>query len=89
MLSPKRLERHIKGVSNHRRIIILNLLDQMPGLSLMEISVRLKWNGKTTAEHVRRLAIAGLITKGRHSGIVPHKLTRRGQNVLKFLKTLE
>lgn len=89
MLSPGRLQRHMKGVANHRRISILLLLEQSPGLSLLDIAERLKWNFKTTADHLRRLSAAGLISKGRHTGSVPHKLTRRGQTVLNFLKNLE
>ncbi len=88
MLSPTRLQQHMKGVANHRRISILVLLEQSPGLSLLDIAERLKWNFKTTADHTRRLATAGLVSKGRHTGSVPHKLTKRGQIVLKFLRTL-
>lgn len=79
----------MKGVANHRRISILLLLERNPGLSLLDIAELLKWNFKTTADHVRRLATAGLVSKGRHTGSVPHKLTKRGQVVLKFLRTLE
>lgn len=79
----------MKGIANHRRISILLLLERSPGLSLLNIAERLKWNLKTTADHVRRLTLAGLVSKGRHRGSVPHKLTKRGQIVLKFLRTLE
>ncbi|MBI2591955.1 winged helix-turn-helix domain-containing protein [Candidatus Saccharibacteria bacterium] len=79
----------MKGVANHRRISILLLLQQNPGLSLLETAGRLRWNFKTTAEHIRRLVSAGLISEGRHSGSVPHRLTKRGQVVLRFLKNLE
>ncbi|MBI2588866.1 winged helix-turn-helix domain-containing protein [Candidatus Saccharibacteria bacterium] len=89
MLSPKRLQRHMKGAANYRRISILILLEQNPDLSLVEIAERLKWNLKTTADHIRRLSMAGLVSRGRHTGSVPHKLTKRGQTVLKFLRTLE
>ena len=89
MLSAKRLQRHMKGVANHRRISILLLLERNPGLSLLDIAERLKWNFKTTADHLQRLTTAGLIIKGRHTGSVPHKLTKRGQTVLEFLRTLE
>ncbi len=79
----------MKGVANHRRISILLLLEGNPGLSLLDIAEHLKWNFKTTADHLRRLTSAGLIIKGRHTGSVPHKLTKRGQTVLKFLRTLD
>ena len=89
MLSLRRLERHMKGAASRRRIAILLLLETKPGLSLLEIAEQLKWNIKTTAEHVRRLALAGLISKGHHTSFVPHKLTPRGRQVLQFLRKLE
>lgn len=83
------LERIVKGFANHRRIEVLDLLDKEPELSVMEISEKLKINFKTASEHIRRLAIAGLVIK-RHSGnSVRHKLPERGVRVLKFLRTLE
>ena len=89
MLSPIRLQKHLKGVANHRRIDILLLLDASPGLSLLNIAQHLKFNFKTAADHIQRLVTAGLVSKGRNSGSVPHRLTKRGQIVLGFLKTLE
>ena len=54
-----------------------------------EISERLDINFKTGSEHIRRLAIAGLVIK-RHAGNnVRHKLTESGLAILKFLRTLE
>ncbi len=85
----KRLERIIKGFANHRRIQILELLKENPELSVFEISDSLNINFKTASEHIRRLAIAGLVMK-RSSGLnVRHKLTDLGVAILKFLKTLE
>lgn len=83
------LERIIKGVSNHRRIEILELLKKKPELSIIDISEILNVNFKTISEHVKRLAIAGFVLK-RHAGhSVRHKVTKRGLIVLKFLRTLE
>jgi len=85
----KRLERIIKGFANHRRIQILELLKENPELSVFEISDSLNINFKTASEHIRRLAIAGLVMK-RSSGLnVRHKLTDLDAAILKFLKTLE
>lgn len=84
-----RLEKITKGAANRRRVAIMLLLEDKPGLSLIEIAETQRWNLKTTAEHARRLAATGLISKGRHHGSIPHKLTRRGASVLKFLKSLE
>lgn len=89
MLTPKRLERHVKGFSNHRRIQIMLLLEKHSGPSLVEISDKTKINLKTAADHTRRLSSSGMINKKRRLGYVAHSLTPRGKLVLRFLKSLE
>lgn len=87
--SYRQLERIVKGFANHRRIGILAALDKEPELSVADISERLGINFKTASEHIRRLAIAGLVLK-RSSGLnVRHKLTARGKSILIFLRILE
>lgn len=88
-LSFRALERMVRGFSNHRRIEMLQLLKTKPELSLEEIAGTLKINYKTAAEHVRRLALAGLVLKRNEGNAVRHKLTLRAQSILKFLRTLE
>jgi len=83
------LERIVRGFSNHRRIEILVLLSDHPELSVSGISKKLKINLKTAAEHIRRLAIAGLVIKRSDGNSIRHKLTPRGESILKFLRTLE
>jgi len=85
----RQLERIVRGFSNHRRIEILELLAKQPELSVIEISEKLKINFKTGSEHIRRLAIAGLVIKRSAGNSVRHKLTDRGEGILKFLRTLE
>lgn len=85
----RELERITKGFSNHRRIEVLDLLNGKPELSLMDISEELKINFKTASEHVRRLAIAGLVMKRHQGNSVCHALTSRGKTILKFLRILE
>ncbi|MBI2121749.1 MAG: helix-turn-helix transcriptional regulator [Candidatus Sungbacteria bacterium] len=89
MEKPRYLERIIKGCANHRRIEIVVLLDRMPELSVMEIADMLRINFKTASEHIRRLAIAGLVMKRNEGNSVRHALTMRGKSILKFLRTLE
>lgn len=89
MKKTKQLERIVRGFSNHRRIEIMALLDRAPELSVIEISDALRINYKTGAEHVRRLAIAGIITKRNDNNSVRHALTENGASILKFLRTLE
>ena len=83
------LERIVRGFSNHRRIEIMELLSKHPELSVVEISNELKIEYKTAAEHIRRLAIAGLILKRSAGNAVRQKLSDRGDVILKFLRTLE
>ena len=85
----KRLEKIMKGVANHRRIQILELLEKQPELSLQEIPEILNINFNTASKHLRRLAIAGLVMKRSDGVSVRHKLTNRGLSILKFLRTLE
>ncbi|OGY99561.1 MAG: hypothetical protein A2945_02865 [Candidatus Liptonbacteria bacterium RIFCSPLOWO2_01_FULL_52_25] len=83
------LERIVRGFANHRRIEVLDLLEKHPELSVIQISEKLRVNFKTVADHVRRLAIAGLLMKRSEGASVRHKLTSRGAHILKFLRTLE
>jgi len=83
------LERIVRGFANHRRIEILHLLEKHPELSVVQISEKLRVNFKTVADHVRRLAIAGLVLKRSDGVSIRHKLTSRGTYILKFLRILE
>ena len=85
----RNLERITRGFSNHRRIQILDLLEKYPELSVLEVSKELKVNFKTIAEHIRRLAIAGLVAKRNDYRDVRHTLTKLGKNILTFLRRLE
>lgn len=87
--SNRQLERIVKGFANHRRIEILQILDKEPELSVDEISEKLEINYKTASEHIRRLAITGLIMKRSDSMNVRQRLTTRGESILKFLRMLE
>ena len=87
--TPKQLERIVKGFANHRRIQIMSLLKTEPELSLGGISKRLKLDIKTASAHVIRLATAGLVLKRSEGRQVRHGLTRRGEAILTFLRTLE
>ena len=83
------LERIIRGVSNHRRIEILELLKQTPELSIADISEKLDVNFRTISEHIKKLAIAGFVIKRSDGPSVRHKITERGLSVIKFLRALE
>ena len=85
----RQLERITKSFANHRRIQILELLEKEPELSVFEISQRLGINFKTASEHIRRLAVPGLVIKRSDGVSIRHKLTGRGLEILEFLRILE
>ncbi len=58
MLAIKRTEKIVKGFANHHRIRILLLLESEPGLTLTDITEKLRVNLRTSSEHTRKLAIA-------------------------------
>jgi len=82
-------ERIWKGVANHRRMQIVDLLDRESELSVMDIAEHIAIDFRTASEHLRKLVLAGLIMK-RSDGIsVRHALTKRGKDILKFCRILE
>lgn len=83
------LERLVRGFSNHRRIQIMEVLKKTPEMSVDDIAKLLDINYKTAADHIRRLAIAGLVLKKSDSVSIRHKLTSRAEYILKFLRTLK
>jgi len=85
----KQIERHVKGIANHRRIEILMLIQKRKELSLEEIADELNGNLKTVSEHTRRLASAGLINKKPAGRLILHTLSPYGQIFYRFLNTFQ
>jgi len=85
----RQLERIVKGFANHRRLQILRILQKEPELSLQEISEKVKSDFKNISAHVNKMAISGLVIKRNELHSVRHKLTKRGLEVLKFVRILE
>jgi DNA-binding transcriptional ArsR family regulator len=85
----EKLERIVKGFANKRRLAMLALLERRPDLPLFGIAETLHLNLKTVSEHVRRLSLAGLVTKRSQGNSVRHALTGRGKSILKFLRILD
>lgn len=83
------LERIVKGFSNHRRLEILNLLNEKEELSTEDICDVLDINYKTANEHLRRLVISGLVWKRREGLFTHYRLSPLGKTVLIFLRKLE
>lgn len=85
----RKIERALKGAASHRRIEILYLLEKQPELSVEDIAEKLRMGYQNASDHVRKLAIAGLVMKRNEGPSVRHKLTVRGESMLVFCKTLE
>ena len=81
------MERHLKGVANHRRIEILLFLAKYNKATLEDIVDALKANDKTIGEHTRRLYVAGLIGKKYRGRFVEHSLSPYGIKFVKFLES--
>ncbi|OGZ10228.1 MAG: hypothetical protein A3D65_03990 [Candidatus Lloydbacteria bacterium RIFCSPHIGHO2_02_FULL_50_13] len=87
--SYRQLERIIKGFANHRRIEILHLLKKEPELSVDDVSERLRMGYENASDHLRKLAIAGLVWKRYEGTTVRHKVTHRAESILVFCKKLQ
>ncbi len=84
--SPRKLERHFKGVANHKRIQILLYVAGHKGVIQEDIIEALKGNQKTVSEHIRRLYSAGLIDKNYEGRSVVHTLTPYGEIFVRFIR---
>lgn len=89
MKNSKQIERHVKGVANHRRIDILLLIQKEIDLSLDDISDKLGINIKTASEHTKKLVYAGLINKKYQGRVVRHSISPYGKIFTKFIKTFQ
>ncbi len=83
------IERIVKGFANHRRLQILDLLKREPELSVDEITDRLGIGYMNASDHIRKMAVAGLVMKRSDGPNVRHKLTPRADIILAFCKKLE
>lgn len=85
----RKIERVVKGFANHRRIQILDLLNNEPELSVDDIAEKLHIGYENTSDHIRKLAITGLVMKRNQGTRVLHKLTPLAVVILLFCKKLE
>ena len=83
----QQLERHFKGVANHWRIDILDLVARREGIGVDDIADALKCNPKTISEHTRKLVHAGLVDKKYIGRIVAHSFSPYGKRIHAFLRT--
>ena len=86
MKTVKQIEKHVKGIANHRRIEILFLVSDGQGLTVNDIAKSIGCNFKTISGHISKLVNAGLLDK-KYSGVnVLHSLSPYGKIFIKFLK---
>lgn len=85
MKSSKQIERHIKGIANHRRIDILLLISQRQGIALDDIAKILDCNFKTISGHTLKLVSAGLVDKNYNERFVLHSVSPYGKIFVKFI----
>jgi len=87
--TPKQMERHLKGMSNHYRIAILLFIGARKEATLEEIIEALNANEKTIGEHTRKLFVAGLVNKKYRGRYVEHTLSPYGKTFVQFLKSFQ
>ena len=85
----KQLERHLKGIANHRRIDILELIANKKGITVEDIADSLNCNIKTISAHTQRLVQAGLVRKNYKGRAVMHELTPYGKIINSFVRTFQ
>ena len=83
------MERHLKGMANHRRIEMLFLVAAREAITLGDIIETLGANEKTIGEHARRLTQAGLINKRYRGKFVEHTLSPYGKVFVSFLRAFQ
>jgi len=89
MKSSKQIEKHMKGVANHRRIDILLLISERRGVTVEEISKILDCNFKTISGHTTKLLNAGLVDKNYSGQAVLHSLSPYGEIFVRFIKNFK
>ncbi len=85
-LKYKKIEKVVKSFANHRRIQILELLEESSGLSVDGISQNLNVSFFTISDHIRKLSDAGLVEKRNKGRFVINSITKTGKNILSFCK---
>lgn len=79
----------MKGFANHRRLQIIELLKSEPELSVDDIAEKLRIGYENASDHIRKMAIAGLVLKRNDGPAVRHRLTPRAESILMFCKRLQ
>jgi len=89
MKNSKQIEKHIKGVANHRRIDILLLISSGRGITLNGIAKTLNCNFKTISGHTLKLVNAGLVDKNYNGRAILHSLSPYGKIFVRFIENFK
>lgn len=87
MKNSKQLEKYLKGLSNHRRLDILFLIQKFPGITLDRIADQIDCHLANVSIHTYKLMRAGLINKHYVGRAVSHTISPYGRKCISFLKT--
>ncbi|MEK7480106.1 MAG: winged helix-turn-helix domain-containing protein [Patescibacteria group bacterium] len=85
----RQMERHFKGIANHWRIEILQVVRDNPDSSVDELATMVGGHFKTISEHTRRLVQAGLLQKTYRGRTVVHALSPYGKIFVRFIKSFQ
>ncbi|HEX9679549.1 MAG TPA: winged helix-turn-helix domain-containing protein [Candidatus Saccharimonadales bacterium] len=80
--------RVFKALANHRRLSLFNFIADYPNKSVMQLADELDFSYKSTAQHLTKLASAGLITKSPVNNQSIQSVSPFGQKVLTNLSKL-
>jgi len=89
MKNSKQVEKHLKGIANHRRIDILLLISESHGVTLEQISESLNCNFKTISGHTIKLVNSGLVDKNYKGRAILHSLSPYGRIFVKFISDFQ
>ncbi len=87
MKEARKLEQYFKGAANHWRLKIIICIAKNEGISVEELSDKLKGNFKTISQHTQTLHKAGLLDKKYRGRNVENRLSPYGKKFYSFIKT--
>lgn len=78
-------EKLVKGIANHRRLEMLEMINKMPNMSGEEIIEKLKINYQTGSSHLQKLVRSGLVQNHRFHQSQLYTITPFGSHIIKLL----
>jgi len=81
-------EKELKALANHRRLKIVSLLKQRPGVCVLDIADELGVSFKTASKHLGRLFMIGILTRQQVGGEMHYRITTTEPEYFKRLLEL-